>query len=100
MKLGPFKNLVEFRHHSGEIKLNPFSGATCACRKTLLSLPVYPKGARSRLQSHFWEPSKAGPKSPQLIHAELVSETILSAPYRYRIRSTWCWVMNSDRDSR
>jgi len=35
------KNLVEFRRRNGEIKSNKFSGATCACQKTLLSLQMW-----------------------------------------------------------
>ena len=45
------QNLVEFRHRSGEIRSEPFSGATCACQKTLLGLPVCPSGAHSRPQA-------------------------------------------------
>ena len=35
------KNLVEFRRRNGEIKSDPFSGATCACQKTLLGLQTW-----------------------------------------------------------
>jgi len=43
------KSLAEFRRRSGERKLDSFFGATCACRKTLLSLRVPAKQARVRL---------------------------------------------------
>ena len=46
-------SLAEFRRLGGERSFNVFSGATCACRKTLLGLPVCPKDARSRPQSPF-----------------------------------------------
>ena len=56
------KNLVEFRRRNGEIKSSTFSGATCACQKTLLSLQtrkLCAAGARfmrcSRLQSPMSE---------------------------------------------
>ena len=35
-------SLAEFRHYSAEIIFNTFSGATCACQKTLLAPPVCP----------------------------------------------------------
>jgi len=47
------KNLVEFRRRSGEIRSSAFSGATCACQKTLLAPPVCPQGARRGVQSPF-----------------------------------------------
>ena len=62
------ENLVEFHRHSGEIKFGLFSGATCACQKTLLSLQtrkLCAAGAQfmrcSRLQSPVSE--KAAPFS-------------------------------------
>ena len=49
------KNLVEFRRRSDEKEANLFSGATCACQKTLLGLSVCPMGARNRPQAPFSE---------------------------------------------